>query len=275
MTTKIDGTNGVLQAYDYQVLTTGFSYTFTAGTQTLIVNPAGTLATGTITMPASPVNGMTITVSSSKQITALTLQGNTGQSITGAATFLPANGAVSYVYRLANTTWFPCQTVAAIGSQLVNGTAQATTSGTSVSFTGIPSWVKRVTVMFDGVSGSSSSDMYIELGTGATPTYASTGYNSYVANLGNTGLTGDVLDTAFIVGNVMPSGYAYSGALVFSSFGSNTWVLQGMLGSASSSASNGGQASAGGVTLGAALTALRVSLSTANFDAGSINILYE
>ena len=73
MPTKIDGNNGVLQSYDFQVLTTGFSYTFASGTTTLIAVPAGTLATGTITMPGSPADGMVITITTTQQITALTI----------------------------------------------------------------------------------------------------------------------------------------------------------------------------------------------------------
>ena len=38
-------------------------------------------------------------------------------------------------------------------------TAQNTTSGTSIDFTGIPSWVKRITVMFQGVSTTGSSQV--------------------------------------------------------------------------------------------------------------------
>ena len=107
MPIKIDGTNGVLEAYDFQVFTSGFSYTFPSGTQTLIINPAATLAGGTITMPASPVDGMVITITTTQQITALTLNGNTGQSIGGTQTTqMPANSAISFVYRLANTTWY-------------------------------------------------------------------------------------------------------------------------------------------------------------------------
>jgi hypothetical protein len=86
MTVKLDGTNGLLQQYDFQTPTTGFSYTFAAGTQVLVMNPVGTLATGTITMPSSPADGMTITFSSTEQITALTLSGNTGQTIGGTQT---------------------------------------------------------------------------------------------------------------------------------------------------------------------------------------------
>jgi len=108
MTIKVDGTNGVLQAYDYQVLTTGFSYTFAAGVQVLLAVPAGTLATGTVTMPASPADGMNITITSTQEITALTVNANTGQSIVGGgASYLPANGSRTFIYRLSNTTWYP------------------------------------------------------------------------------------------------------------------------------------------------------------------------
>lgn len=107
MPTKIDGNNGVLQSYDFQVLTTGFSYTFASGTTTLIINPAGTLATGTITMPGSPADGMVITFTTTQEITAITINGNTGQSIGGTQVAqLPANSAMSFVYRQANTTWY-------------------------------------------------------------------------------------------------------------------------------------------------------------------------
>lgn len=106
MTTRLDGTNGVLQSYDYQALTTGFSYTFAAGTQVLIINPAGTLATGTITMPAAPVDGMTVRFSSSQIITALTVSANSGQSIVGAVTALVLGGSAQYLYRQSNTTWY-------------------------------------------------------------------------------------------------------------------------------------------------------------------------
>ena len=102
----IDGTNGLIQAYDYQAPSTGFSYTFATGVQTLVMNPAGTLATGTITMPAAPADGMTIQFSSSQIITALTLSPNSGQSIIAAVTSLVLGGSAQYLYRAANTTWY-------------------------------------------------------------------------------------------------------------------------------------------------------------------------
>jgi len=116
MTVLINGTNGLIQAYDYQAPTTGFSYVFAAGTQTLVMNPAGTLATGTITMPASPSDGMTITFTTTQQITALTLSGNAGQTIIGGVNTLGAEQSLSFIYRAANTTWFPMTTQVAQGT---------------------------------------------------------------------------------------------------------------------------------------------------------------
>jgi hypothetical protein len=68
-------------------------------------------------MPASPADGMTITFSSSQQITALTMAGN-GASINNAVTLLPAKTSVTYVYRATGTTWWPTQNVPGI---LTNG----------------------------------------------------------------------------------------------------------------------------------------------------------
>jgi hypothetical protein len=110
MTAVISGTNGLLQSYDYQAPSTGFDYTFAAGTQVLVINPLGTLATGILRFPTAPVDGMTITFSSSQQITALTLNGS-GASIVGAVTSMSPKSGVTYVYRSTNTTWYPTVTV--------------------------------------------------------------------------------------------------------------------------------------------------------------------
>ena len=95
---------GVLENYDYQVPTTAFSYTFSTY-NVLIMNPAGTLATGTITMPANPVDGMTVTFSSTQEITTLTLAGN-GATINNTIPGLVPGQSVSYIYRSASTSWF-------------------------------------------------------------------------------------------------------------------------------------------------------------------------
>lgn len=266
MTTKVDGTNGILQSYDYQTPATGFSYTFAAGTQMLFMVPSGTLASGTITMPSAPADGMVITFSSSQQITALTLQGNTGQSVSNAVTFLPAKTAASYVYRLANTTWYPCQTVPGTGSQLVNATTQNTTSGTAIDFTGIPSWVKRITVMFNGVSLSGIANYRIQL-NGETTGYvsASTSMTTGVAT---------ITDTSGFPLYIASAAAVLNGSVTITTLGNNVWTASGVMGSSTNTAS----ATCGGAkTTSAAITSLRVTTSngTDTFDAGSINLLFE
>lgn len=195
MTAKIDGTNGVLQQYDYQTPASGFSYTFAAGTQMLFMVPAATLATGTITMPASPADGMVITFSSSQQITALTVQGNTGQSISSAATFLPAKGALSYVYRLSNTTWYPCQTVqtvpvvdVGIGSNqtwqnMLSPSVQRVANTTYTNTTG-----RAIMVAITTSTGSGSASFYINNVVVATQggDYNNTNTFTFIIPSGNT-----------------------------------------------------------------------------------------
>jgi hypothetical protein len=185
MTAVLSGTNGLLQNYDYQVLTTGFTYTFAAGTQVLVINPAGTLATGTITMPATPADGMTITFSSSQQITALTMSGN-GASIVNAVTTLPAKTSASYVYRLTNTTWYPAFNVPGVmtnGTQLYRLNADLVIPGASgaqsmfgVGVTLLTSTIYEFEMVF-GISKSSGTTSHnFGYGFGGTATLNNIGY---------------------------------------------------------------------------------------------------
>ena len=52
---------------------------------------------------------------------------------------------------------------------ITSGTVTNTT-GTSVPISGIPSWVKRITVMFNGVSLSNTDNLTVQLGTGGVDT---------------------------------------------------------------------------------------------------------
>jgi len=272
MTAVLSGTNGLLQSYDYQVLTTGFSYTFAAGVQVLVINPAGTLATGTITMPASPSDGMTITVESTQQVTAITVNANTGQSIVGAASQLIPNQSLSWIYRLANTTWYPFFGGAGRGSFLVSGTAQATTSGTSIDFTGIPSWVKRITVMFNGVSTNGTSLIQVQIGDSGGIETTSYSSGAWTANTTNANSTAGFIIHAANASAARVWDGAYTIVLQDTS---STWVFTGMCNSLNDNAQSIGigrkQLSPGPLD--------RVRITTVNgtdtFDAGSINILYE
>ena len=278
MTAVLSGTNGLLQSYDYQVLTTGFGYTFAAGVQVLVIQPAGTLATGTITMPASPADGMTITVESTQQITALTMSGN-GGTIVGAAVQLIPNQPLSWVYRLANTTWYPLWGGAGRATALVSGTAVASTSGTSIDFTGIPSWVKRITVVFNGVSTNGTNAIRVQLGdSGGFETSGYSGVN--IRNSASTLVFGSI-SAGFDAGGALAA-LDYRGTLVLSlqNLSTNTWIGLLNLTAAAAGATPDNQIFqyvCGSKATSATLDSIRITTvgSTDTFDAGSINILYE
>lgn len=156
---------------------------------------------------------------------------------------------------------------------LISGTAQASTSGTAIDFTGIPSWVKRITVMFSGVSTNGTSLKVLRLGTSGG--IAATGYQSGVfvspaANQYANSTTGFVLS---YVTNSIAAGDMH-GAFVLTNVTGNTWVLHG---SYYETGYGAGGAAGGGITLGAALDRLRITTvnGTDTFDAGTINIMWE
>jgi len=157
--------------------------------------------------------------------------------------------------------------------QVIQGTSQATTSGTAITFTGIPSWVKRITVMFNGVSTSGTSNIQIQIGSGSTTTTGYISGASSVANSGSTTVTGNV-STGFLCTPVTAAANTRFGAVVLTNITNNTWVSSGNL----AQNDNNFSASAGvSPNLSGALD--RVVITTVNgtdtFDAGSINILWE
>lgn len=94
------------QSKSVQVPLTGFGITVANGVFTLILDPAGTLATGTITMPSAPTDGQWLRLKTSQTITALTLSPNAGQTMKGNPTTLALGGMIDCQYHLASTTWY-------------------------------------------------------------------------------------------------------------------------------------------------------------------------
>lgn len=92
-------------AYYKSIPLTGFTFTFGNSQTDAAFRPAGTLATGTVTLAPNPSDGSRVCIFSTQIITALTLAANTGQTINNAATAMTALGHVCYLYGLSNTTW--------------------------------------------------------------------------------------------------------------------------------------------------------------------------
>jgi len=153
------------------------------------------------------------------------------------------------------------------GGTITSGTA-VTASGTSVDFTGIPSWVKRITVMFSGLSTNGTSNYQIQLGdSGGIET---SGYAGGLA----TGGTFSAYSAGFIFNNNITAASSYHGAITLTQLNGNLWVATTACNAA---ASFGNGAGSGSKTLSDVLTQVRITTvnGTDTFDAGSINILYE
>jgi hypothetical protein len=155
---------------------------------------------------------------------------------------------------------------------LVSGTAQASTSGTAINFTGIPSWVKRITVMFNGVSVSGSSLIQIQLGTASG--FETTGYVSLVT--GNNAAVSSNSTTGLLAMGYGNAGYLTTGLVTITSMGSNLYVNSTVT-CTDSSLGNFSSTGGGRKTLSGTLDRVRITTvnGTDTFDAGSINILYE
>jgi hypothetical protein len=155
--------------------------------------------------------------------------------------------------------------------KIVQETAVTLTTQASVTFTSIPSWVKKITVMLSNVSTSGSSNVIIQIGSGSVTT------SGYLASASvATNLVSSVNSTAgLLVTAAIASTSVLSGNITLCLLGSNTWTSSGTTALTTST----GTTFCGGVTpaLGGALDRVRITTvgGTDTFDAGSVNILYE
>lgn len=152
----------------------------------------------------------------------------------------------------------------------------ATTSGATIDFTGIPTGVKRVSMLFDGMSTTGTSAIGFQLGPDAA--VETTGYNGAGIAFGNT-VVGSLLSFTNIATIQAGSGTGsavWYGEITFRlrDATNNIWVWTSMgwdSFNVNLSMATGKKALAG--VLG------RVRLTTTGgtdtFDAGSITIVYE
>jgi hypothetical protein len=158
-----------------------------------------------------------------------------------------------------------------VQSVLIPGTAQASTSGPSITFGSIPSWVKRISILFNNVSTNGTSPVIVRIGSGSV---LSSGYRSF-QNGFNTGggIAASFNSTGFITESGSSVSFSRVGSMILFTTGSNIWQEFGQINQDNTS----GNYLQGQVALSGVLD--RVVITTVNgtdsFDAGLINILYE
>jgi hypothetical protein len=207
------------------------------GTNVVAVTSTGATVTGTLAATGA-VSGTTGTFTSTLGVTG---------AITGSSTVAGSTGIL-----------YP----------LTSGTAVASTSGTSIDFTGIPSWVKRITMMFNEVSTNGASNRLVQIGAGSVTT---SGYVSSASAL--TSATSTTSSTAGFIIFADGATYILSGHMVLTLISANTWISSHTCKAATTQQSVG----AGSLALGGTLDRIRITTvnGTDTFDAGSVNILYE
>lgn len=205
-------------------------------------------------------------------------------NISGSATFTIAAPDTS----TDRTLTLPDSTTTLVGTDatqtLTNKTIQGgaltlatavTASGTSVDFTGIPSWAKRVTVVFSAVSTNGNANIRLRLGTASgVETTSYEGIGGWAGASSAALLSTSGFDTYGDAGATS----SRSGSFVFIllNAATNMWALQGMF-CAGSSGGNFLQLLTGGKILSGTLDRVRITTTngTDTFDAGTINIMYE
>ena len=163
-------------------------------------------------------------------------------------------------------------TTAKLAQPLTLATAQATTSGTAIDFTGIPSWVKRITVMFNGVSTNGTSTPEIRIGSGSIE---SSGYLGSAQNIDNLAISNSVNhSTGFRLCGSTGAGVVFYGNSVITHMGSNIFTFVNQLARTDIAAQF---SSSGRKTISGTLDRIQVTTfnGTDTFNAGSVNIMYE
>lgn len=156
--------------------------------------------------------------------------------------------------------------------KLTSGTA-LTVSGATNDFTSIPSWAKRITVSFSGVSTNGTSLPIVQLGDAGgveAVDYAGAVWSP-------AGSLGAALSTGFAVLAAMAATTVMHGSVTLTlvDASTNTWAATSLMGL--SAASTNVHLMGGSKSLSATLDRIRVTTvnGTDTFDAGKVNILYE
>ena len=227
-----------------------------SGTTVLGSLISGTAVSTATTSFTASISGTTMTVTAVGSGTIAVGQNITGTGVT-AGTVITALGT--------GTGGTGTYTVSA--SQTV---ASTTITIVGVDFLNIPSWVKRITVIFDQVSTDSTSPLIVQIGDSGgieTTSYVSQGILNTSTNNAFTSTT------SFALGDVAGATYSYQGHMVITLLTGTTWVASALV------PAGAGQTvtMAGTKTLSATLDRVRITTvsGTPTFDAGQVNIMYE
>ena len=154
------------------------------------------------------------------------------------------------------------------GVGFTSGTPVATTSGTSIDFTSIPSSVTEITVLFKAVSTNGSSALSIQIGDGSIVT---TGYTNIGGGMSATSLTNTQFTNSFVLADSTSATWILTGYYTLKRYANNWFIFGGGIRDTTYPCY-----SFGGKTLSGTLDRIRITTTggTDTFDAGEVNITY-
>lgn len=216
-----------------------------------------------VKLNSSGGGSVTLTTPATASDFTATFPANTGNVVTDSATQTLTNKTLT-------SPTITGASISAMASSVITSGTSVTASGTSVDFTGIPSWVKRVTVMFDNVSTSGTSNKLIRL-IHSSGTVVSSGYRSSSARFNDATLAEAASTVGFLINSAVAADDLY-GSYVLTNLSGNNWTGVGSVTYAAGFVSG-----CGGVSIASTLTGIRITTvnGTDTFGAGSINIVYE
>jgi hypothetical protein len=157
--------------------------------------------------------------------------------------------------------------VAYIGRLPTLMTAQPTTSGNTARAFTLPTDVNMIEMLFDGVSLDSTGNLFVQLSTGGS--YVATGYTSYSSANGASSTS-----TSGMIIRMTIATREYRGIMRLRRIDGNRWISthDGSI----ATGSNDSVVGSGDVTLSGPVDGIRLNLSASNnFDAGSVNVVYQ
>ena len=245
---------------------------------------------GSVTLQAPAVSGTTVLTLPATSGTVITTASGTASSATTATTATNlaggSNGTIPYQSaagttqmlavgtsgQLLQTNGVGAPTWATVSAGFTLGTPVATTSGTSIDFTGIPAGVKQIIISFASVSTSGTGRKYIKIGdAGGIET---TGYKSCSSRIIATVTATNSVTDGFVIHSATASHQLCgSVTLTLENSSTNQWAASGNLSDESDIAAF---ALSGIKPLSGVLDRVRITTvsGTDTFVTGEVNIAY-